>query len=287
MNVEAFLRFWSHYNTTIIEVLIGLILLTVVYLAFRSFFGPDESEAEASSGMNETKVADLEKTLQKILEKQAPLMGVAEAAGVEKAPGEAPGGGAVSEQQLTELKAQLEERERELSAVREEAEKLKAEGTGGLSGDEKTSYEAKLRDLQARLAEYEIISEDIADLSFYKEENAKLQAELKALKEQQGSGGASAATAEPTPAPEPVLAEESPVEEPTPVEAPVPAEEPSAEIAASEEPLAEPPPEMAPVEEAPMEAPAPTETAATEEAPAAKSDDAALMEQFEDFVKKG
>lgn len=270
MNVEAFLRFWSHYNTTIIEVLIGLILLTVVYLAFRSFFGPDESEAEASSGMNETKVADLEKTLQKILEKQAPLMGVAEAAGVEKAPGEAPGGGAVSEQQLTELKAQLEEREKELSAVREEAEKLKAEGTGGLSGDEKTSYEAKLRDLQARLAEYEIISEDIADLSFYKEENAKLQAELKALKEQQGAGGASVATAEPTP-----------------VEAPAPVEEPSAEIAASEEPLAEPPPEVAPVEEAPMEAPAPTETAATEEAPATKSDDAALMEQFEDFVKKG
>src|SRR5690606_29016337 len=56
----------------------------------------------------------------------------------------------------------------------------------GVSTEEKDKLDAKIKELQAKLSEYEIISEDIADLSFYKEQNAKLAREVEALK----SGGA-------------------------------------------------------------------------------------------------
>ena len=43
--------------------------------------------------------------------------------------------------------------------------------------------EEKIKDLEARLSEYSIIEDDIADLSFYKEETLRLQDEVKTLKE--------------------------------------------------------------------------------------------------------
>ncbi len=55
-----------------------------------------------------------------------------------------------------------------------------------MSSAEKDELAGKARDLEARLAEYEIISEDIADLSRYREENDQLKKELEALK----AGGA-------------------------------------------------------------------------------------------------
>ena len=42
-------------------------------------------------------------------------------------------------------------------------------GWGGSSAE----LLAKIKDLEGKLAEYEIIEDDIADLTFFKEENAK------------------------------------------------------------------------------------------------------------------
>ena len=41
---------------------------------------------------------------------------------------------------------------------------------------------SRIKELEAKLAEYEILEDDIADLSLYKEENARLRSELEKLK---------------------------------------------------------------------------------------------------------
>jgi len=63
------------------------------------------------------------------------------------------------------------------------AEKVQPTADGGVApGVDVSALQAKLVELQAKLAEYEIIEDDIADLSMYKEENKKLKAELATLK---------------------------------------------------------------------------------------------------------
>jgi hypothetical protein len=57
---------------------------------------------------------------------------------------------------------------------------------GGSGNQEKAKLEEKIKDLESRLAEYEIISEDIADLSRYKDENVKLKKEIEMLKSNGG-----------------------------------------------------------------------------------------------------
>lgn len=291
VNVEHFLSFWSRYNTLIIEVLIGLILLTVVYLAFRLFFGGDEQAASAG-GVGALPTAELEKTLQKILENQ----------------GQGGVGGGVPPEELEKLKAQIAEKEKQLQELQATAGAPGAAPAENGAADaliaEKKALEDKVKDLEARLAEYEIISEDIADLSFYKEENSKLQKELEAAKA--GGGAASVETmaaapapAEPEPAPavspEPVaapaadpLAEMAAAAE-AQATAPAPAKDPLDELLAQNQPPVEPvaaASEAAPAEAAPAAETKPeekTEAAATEAVP----DDGKLMNQFADFVKKG
>lgn len=264
MSVEAFLSFWDHYNTVIIQFLIGVVLFITVYVAYRTFFGEDE--AAATPGGASFDVGALEKTLQKLLESQN--AGPKSAGGA--SPGaEAPAGGStgVSGAEVEKLKADLAEKEKALAD-------LQAAGVAG-AAQEKTKLEERVKDLEARLAEYEIISEDIADLSFYKEENGKLQKELETLRKT----GAAPAVAQAAPAvePAPVAAAPEPALTAEPVAAPAPPEP-------APPPLVEPPP-AAPA--AADEALKQMAAAATSTPAPANPDDSKLMNQFEDFVKKG
>lgn len=248
MSVESFLHFWSHYNTRIIEVLVGLILLCLVYLAYRTFLAPlstDETATGAGAGREE-----LEKTLARILETQKA------GAGPQLSDAE-------SSAEIQRLKGILGERDTLITELRAELEKASQTSAAeappaGLDAEEKSKLEGVIKDLEARLAEYEIISEDIADLSFYKEENSRLQKELEALK---GGAAPQAAAPAPEPTPEPTPEVESaPEPAPEPVEAPAASDSVLAEMAATAEanPPVEPP-----------------------------DDDSHLMNQFENFVKKG
>lgn len=240
MGVETFLHFWSQHNTAIIESLIGVILLTGVYLAVRAFLTRGDELAGTAPAAGSADLGELEKTLKKLLENQAPAM--------------AGGAGAVagaSPEEIQKLKLEIAEKETQLA----EAKKAAAGATGAMSEADKKALEDKVKDLEGRLAEYEIISEDIADLSFYKEENGKLQKEIEALK---GGGVTAAAPA----APAPVAAAPAPA-----APAPVPAA-PAADGALVATP------EAAPAAAAPTAA------------PAAPPDNSDLMNQFENFVKK-
>lgn len=255
MTIETFLSFWNKHNILIIDVLIGVIVVLSLMQAYRLFFGKKSVDSDGSSSLD---AAQIEKTLQKILEAQnhgksasrgasSEDMGIdvdvndmdeslaSEGAAAKPAISVASSNEGVSEEtaaEITQLKQSLAERQKQIETLQAEVKKAvesapspaAAEGGGaGMSAEEKGVFDEKIRDLEARLAEYEIISEDIADLSKYKEENESLKAQLESLR---SSGGAAPAT---------------PVEDVSPEALTAAAEvEPSAEPAA--EPAAEPDP---------------------------------------------
>ena len=65
-------------------------------------------------------------------------------------------------------------------------------GSTGISSVEDNELMSRVAELEARLQEYEIIEDDIADLSLYKNENSKLKEELDRLKGMTGDGQGSA-----------------------------------------------------------------------------------------------
>lgn len=260
MTIDQVLSFFTHHNTAIIEGLVGIIILFGLFLGYRGFFG-SKDEGHGAGGMD---TAQLEKTLQKILDGQntghapAPRHAkeeesmdldlheeetpkAAPKAAPAAAPAPAPEAGDVvreSPAEIQQLRLTLSESQKKIEVLQAQlatAETKAAEAQASASaapapaaGGADPAMEAKLRDLEARLAEYEIISEDIADLSRYREENDKLKAELEALKAQGGSSAPPAApvsqepVAAAAPAPEPVP--EIPAEPETPP-APTPVEE--------------------------------------------------------------
>jgi hypothetical protein len=265
MAMERFLNFLISHNTTIIEVLFGLTLLIVSFLAFRYFlFGGSDGD---TTGLP-ADFSKLEVTLKEIIER----------AGTVSAP-------ANSSEEAQKLSAEIGQLRVELETKKKEMDELKSKGgetpsAVGLSSEEKSALEAKLKELEAKLAEYEIISEDIADLSFYKEQNIKLQKELEGLK----TGGAKPAAS--TPAPQASPATSAPTTE-------VPAGSagaPSAAPAARPEPIIQEPKVRAGEAEQPVEAakpepvqPAPPEEKKVEETASIDDD---LMAEFAAAVAK-
>jgi hypothetical protein len=252
MSIERFLQFVMSHNATIIEILFGLTLLGVLFLAVRSFLlAKDPSGGGAALDMG-----NLETMLQQILEKAGQIPSAAGA-----------GAGSTEDSQrliaeITNLKTDLEAKKKQIDEMKTAAANTPAPAAGGLSSEEKASLDDKIRELQAKLSEYEIISEDIADLSFYKEQNAKLQKELDSMK----AGGAPVAA----PAPAPVAAAAPP---------PPPREEPAIVGKAT---VTETPADEVPVSE-PIPAPA-ASAAAPAAAELAIDDD--LMAEFAAAVEK-
>ncbi|HEY8270058.1 MAG TPA: hypothetical protein VIG33_04170 [Pseudobdellovibrionaceae bacterium] len=183
--MEKFLEFWSHYNAAIIESLVALILVSAIYLAYRSLFAAKEVETshEVISG-GAFNAVQIEKTLQKILDQQSsrPASLTSGVATETEVPAEIL-------QELDFLKKALEEKEKQIATLQAKAAQVNAgpsdeqiaaaaSAAAGLAEKERLDYVSKIKELEARLAEYEIISEDIADLSFFKEENTRLTKEL-------------------------------------------------------------------------------------------------------------
>jgi len=185
VNLEKFLTFVTHHNESIIQWLFFGILLLAGTLIARSIFGKKEESSGAGTGQ------DLHSALEKILAQTTKLENVS----LEKLSASATtaGGGVAgspdpqSAAQLAALKDDLAAREKELS-------ELKAKGGAGDS-EAASGLTARIKELEAKLSEYEILEDDIADLSLYKEENARLKSELDKVK----SGGG-AAVAAPAPA---------------------------------------------------------------------------------------
>lgn len=210
MSFETMIPFVIKHNAVIIQALVALILLLVAVLATRNFLRSGDTAPVAGSANLE----QLEGTLKKLLERAGQVPAV---------PANAESAQLVAE--IETLRSSLAEKQEQIeqmklaprpegSAPAPVSSEAPAAGVANLSSEDKRALEDQIRDLQAKLAEYEIISEDIADLSFYKEENVKLQKQLEGLK-----GGApvaatpAAAVATPAaPAPVPAPAEIDPAQ---------------------------------------------------------------------------
>lgn len=186
MYLDKFLDFWSHYNQTIIQSLIVLTLIFIVALVFITLFG---SKNEDSSGAQVGISPELEKSLQKLLENQTKAAVFDFSKSQE---GGAPS--SIATQGVSpEAAAQMDKLKTEMLAKEKKIQELSAQLTQAVSqpaaaGVDSTGLEARIKELEARLAEYDIISEDIADLSRYKDENERIKTELASLR-----GGAPAA----------------------------------------------------------------------------------------------
>ncbi|MCM2280271.1 MAG: hypothetical protein NDI61_00335 [Bdellovibrionaceae bacterium] len=192
MDILALPEFVYRHNQVVIGSLVALTLLTGIVFLWRMINDKSEDGATHESSLD---VRALEDTLKRVLS-HAPVM-------VASAPASANERGDADTAATAALIAEREQKISELQAALAEA-KTQASAAPATGGDALVSLEAqnKIRDLEARLAEYSIIEDDIADLSLYKEENQRLKAELEEIRSQGGVAAAEKApekTAEPAP----------------------------------------------------------------------------------------
>lgn len=167
--LEHLLRYIIDHNEIVIQWLVVTVLgLSVIVMAL-SIFG--------SRGSDEK---DNFRTIDR--------PGRDEAAGASVGAGSAGGAGAASGAvaaggpSAPELAQQVLMLQQELSQRNQEVEKLKAAPLPTTSTAELDQHQKKIKELEAKLAEYEILEDDIADLSLYKDENARLKEQIEKLK---------------------------------------------------------------------------------------------------------
>ncbi len=154
----TFLEYIIHNHLeSIIALLITIICVVGAYVVYSNAFRKDENSQV------DIDLSKIEESIERLLKDNAQSLA---AGGTETVP-------ATIIKELEEKKAEIEQ--------------LKAEGGG--SGEGAPELLSKIKSLEDRLAEYEIIEDDIADLSKFKEENARLKRQLETL----SAGGPAAA----------------------------------------------------------------------------------------------
>lgn len=302
MNLENFLEFWTQNNRIIIELTFGFVFLMILFLIYRQFFShhPEGDGSHSTTGVN-INTSEIQEKLQKIMENQLSFKGQigsfegykptagSESHAASSAVATSQAGSSVDlaplAKEIDDLKQLLKAKDSKIEELNKIGNSLAAQvgnGTVAAAADT-TALDAKIKELEGRLQEYEIISEDIADLSFYKEENSRLQKELADLK-----GGAVPAPVKAAPAPTapPVAAPAAPTVEAAPV-APVSTAAPVAEDTAASA--------SGPIDDDIMKEFAaaiedqkkPTTEAAKEIDSGKLKESQQLMGDFENFLKKG
>ena len=183
MDLNGLLRliFLEKYEVTF-GVLIALTLLSVVLLLVRSVM-EEKQEATAAGGVRGLDTKSINQAVEGALKKalsDKTLVGLGEKATT----------GETAATDTLELKKILSEREAKIATLMTDLEGVKAqlegkpkEGVAAASSDEDLLLlRTKVNELQTKLSEYEIIEDDIADLSIFKEENKKLKEEVEKLR---------------------------------------------------------------------------------------------------------
>jgi len=185
VTIDKFLAFLFNNNTTVIEVLFASVLVLLVLLALRLFLSSKEPK---ESGVSSGSLSELEASLKKILEQSNSVPANAQVTTAVAT--ENPEAKNLVEE-INKLKEELNAKAKQVEEMKTASAQNPAAAGPSLNAGEKDKLDLQIKELQAKLSEYEIISEDIADLSFYKEQNARLTKELENLK----GGGAPVDTA--------------------------------------------------------------------------------------------
>lgn len=243
---QSTIDFLLNNNVTIIQVVFGIIFLLVVFVILRSFRedkarlappAPTTSKSRREEFQAE-KIAEEKKASGEVppnfpkeesplddIDNLDDLMGadatqsqIDETLSAAATPSAAMPQSAPAAAQNGELAMALSEKEKVISDLKNEINSLNEKSKSQPQGDT-SGLEAKVKELSEKLSEYEIIEDDIANLSFYKSENTKLKNELEKLKGATGAAVDAALTAEATPpaAPiAPVVKESAPPSPPVP-----------------------------------------------------------------------
>lgn len=183
-DIVKWVRFVAEHNEKVIGALVVAFLVTSILLLIRSL---NEGKDSGSVSNVQINLDEIEALMKRLLGS-----GVAVSTG----PGVGIAGAAMSE----DAQSAITERETRIRDLASQLEQMKSEldkkGSGGSAVDESAMIEnqKRIEELQARLAEYEIIEDDIADLSRFKLENAELKAKIERLK-MRGAGAAPAPVA--------------------------------------------------------------------------------------------
>lgn len=151
--MESIVHFIMSNGTTVITALLGGVIFCVFGLLIMSFHSPKHAVAQELGSIDR-----LEGVLRQMMSDQGGLRGSSAA-------------GDLSEVAL--LKEQISALEKE---VREKNQILQSGGAG--SGEDESALRVKINELEAKLAEYSIIEEDISDLSKYRQENEELKSRI-------------------------------------------------------------------------------------------------------------
>ena len=215
MDFVTALRFVHQHNDKVLAALIVLFLVTAITLLLRSI-GKNGQGAAAGAGMSGGTPVDVE-SLEAAMRKVLASTPMAVVAGASSAGASAPSGPLTpeSEAAVAERELQIEVLQIALKEARDQAaQALAMAPAGGVdSPAAESAMKTKIDELEAKLFEYEIITDDIADLSLYKDENARMKSEIDDMRSRLDAAVAAAASV-----PEPAF-----VPEPASVPAPVPA----------------------------------------------------------------
>ncbi len=275
MNAQDILHYIITHSEMLIGVSIGLALFTVIFILLLP---------ANKSKQNDIDLSGIEETLKRVIEKipqgqsaplsvAGPVSGIQDEEEVAPAPKNQPApisAPVVDTVALDKLKFEVNEREQKIKALEVELAQAKvvsakAPAESGSANDDAL---AKIQELQSKLSEYAIIEEELADISKFKVENARLKLELENIK----SLPAAAVVQEPLSmqsddeVPAAVIAQ---VEAPTPVSILAPKSIASPELEEKVIDVAPPQGFMQEKAPEPIEEPAPEIKAAIEEPPKA------------------
>jgi cell division septum initiation protein DivIVA len=254
MDIKALLTYVVLHVEQIFGTTLVLVFIVSIILLIRSI-GEKKGESHASTGPVD--LTAIEGAMKRVLSSQP--VSVIASGGM---PMSTDGGGEIDPAAMAGINDQLRDREQKIEELKRDIEAMRQEMEGASKGgdgneDKIVAMQTKIDELQARLMEYEIIEDDIADLSLFKEENVKLKAEVEELKAKLAAGSsliasaapaaaAPAAPAAPVPATEIDIspAPEAVAPAPAPVEA-----APAPEVPVAEAPAPAPAPAPVPVEE--------------------------------------
>lgn len=212
MTLDQSLQWFVDHNVVLIEGLFVVILVGISFILFRSVVagkedggsGPSLAEIEKAlrqvlNATDSKPRAEVEKAAAMIQDSEIPSGPVATAGAANVGPTTVKAAPQVDANALAQMNAQaadleklrkeMQDRERALADLQkalEEAKKAQAAAPVGSPPVDTKPLEDKIKELQAKLTEYEIIEDDIANLSTYKQENQKLKGELDSLKAKLG-----------------------------------------------------------------------------------------------------
>lgn len=157
--MESIVHFIMSNGTMVVTTLLGGIIFCVFGLLIMSFHSPKLAIAQELGSIDR-----LEGVLRQMLSDQ------------KERPRESAGNASIDDGQISLLKEQITALENDVKEKQKQIDAAES-GAGGEStqGEEAVGLKAKVEELEARLAEYSIIEEDISDLSKYRQENEELR----------------------------------------------------------------------------------------------------------------